>query len=61
MKENQVELHDTPAGAYMCLFRNRPQTPPIAAQIISGVFDAEEKLPVSLPDFPAGHRLSLVR
>lgn len=53
--------HFPEAAAYLCMYRNTPQTQPIAAQVLFGELDAKGKLPVSLPGFPAGHGLSLVR
>ncbi len=53
--------HFPETAAYLCMYRNTPQTQPIAARILFGESDAKGKLPVSLPGFPAGHGLSLVR
>jgi len=54
--------HFQEAAAYLCMYRNTPQTQPIAARVLFGELDPKGKLPVSLSGpFPAGHGLSLVR
>ncbi|MCJ7586763.1 MAG: glycoside hydrolase family 3 protein, partial [Candidatus Aminicenantes bacterium] len=54
--------HFQEAAAYLCMYRNTPQTQPIDARVLFGELDPKGKLPVSLPGpYPAGHGLSLVR
>ena len=53
--------HFPEAAAYVCMYRNTPQTQPISVQVLFGEIDAKGRLPVSLPGFPAGHGLSLAR
>jgi beta-N-acetylhexosaminidase len=53
--------HFPETAAYVCLYRNTPQTQPIAARVLFGEIDPKGKLPVSLPGFPAGHGLTPVR
>jgi beta-N-acetylhexosaminidase len=53
--------HFPEAAAYLCLYRNTPQTQPIAAQVLFGEMEPAGRLPVSLPGFPAGHGLSIKR
>lgn len=46
--------------AYLCLYRNTPQTQDIAARAIFGELEIKGKLPVSLPGFyPIGHGILL--
>jgi beta-N-acetylhexosaminidase len=54
-------LRDFPeVDAYLCFYRNQPQTQAVAARAIFGEIELSGKLPVSLPGlFPAGHGLRL--
>ncbi|MGB8953550.1 MAG: glycoside hydrolase family 3 N-terminal domain-containing protein [Candidatus Aminicenantales bacterium] len=54
-------LRDFPeVDAYLCLYRNTPQTQEIAARVIFGEMETKGKLPVSLPGlYPLGHGLKL--
>ncbi len=46
--------------AYVCLYRNTPQTQEVAAAALFGELDVSGRLPVSLPGlFPFGHGLEL--
>ena len=46
--------------AYLCLYRNTPETQQIAARALFGEMEITGKLPVSLPGlFPAGHGLEM--
>lgn len=56
-------LRDFPnVSAYLCLYRNQPQTQETAARAIFGEIDVMGKLPVSLPGlFPAGYGVTLLR
>ncbi len=54
--------HFPEVGAYLCLYRNTPQTQEIAARVLNGEMETRGKLPVSLPGlFPAGHGLEIVK
>jgi beta-N-acetylhexosaminidase len=53
--------HFPEAAAYLCLYRNTPQTQPIAVRVLFGELDPSGKLPVSLPGYPIGSGLSLTR
>ena len=46
--------------AYLCLYRNTPETQDIAVRALIGEMDIDGRLPVSIPDlFPLGHGLTL--
>jgi beta-N-acetylhexosaminidase len=46
--------------AYVCIYRNTPETQAIAARALAGEMDVAGKLPVSIPGlFPIGHGLEL--
>ena len=46
--------------AYVCLYRNTPETQDIAARALAGEMDFGGKLPVSIPDlYPVGHGILL--
>jgi beta-N-acetylhexosaminidase len=46
--------------AYVCLYRNTPETQAIAAGALAGEMDVAGRLPVSIPDlYPVGHGLEL--
>jgi beta-N-acetylhexosaminidase len=48
--------------AYLCLYRNTPETQQIAARALCGEMDVAGRLPVSLPGlYPFGHGLDLRR
>ena len=48
--------------AYLCLYRNTPETQPIAARALCGEMDVTGRLPVSLPGlYDFGHGLELKR
>ena len=52
--------HFPDVDAYLCLYRNTPQTQDIAARALFGEMDIRGKLPVSMPGlYPAGHGLTL--
>ncbi len=52
--------HFPDVDAYLCLYRNTPQTQEIAARALFGEMDIRGKLPVSMPGlYPAGHGLTL--
>ena len=52
--------HFPEVGAYLCLYRNTPQTQEIAARVLNGEMETLGKLPVTLPGFfPAGHGLEM--
>jgi beta-N-acetylhexosaminidase len=52
--------HFPEVGAYLCLYRNTPQTQEIAARVLNGELETRGKLPVTLPGlFPAGHGLEM--
>jgi beta-N-acetylhexosaminidase len=52
--------HFPDVDAYLCMYRNTPQTQEIAARAIFGEMDLRGKLPVSMPGlYPVGHGLSL--
>lgn len=52
--------HFPEVDAYLCLYRNTPQTQRIAAQALCGEMDIGGRLPVSLPGlYPAGHGIEL--
>jgi beta-N-acetylhexosaminidase len=52
--------HFPEVGAYLCLYRNTPQTQGIAARVLYGELETRGKLPVTLPGlFPAGHGLEM--
>jgi beta-N-acetylhexosaminidase len=54
-------LRDFPGvDAYLCLYRNTPETQDIAARALAGEMDIGGKLPVSIPDiYPVGHGIAL--
>jgi len=54
-------LRDFPGvDAYLCLYRNQPQTQETAARVLFGEVEITGKLPVSLPGlFPVGHGLTI--
>lgn len=46
--------------AYLCLYRNTPETQDIAARALAGEMDIGGNLPVSIPDlYPVGHGIML--
>jgi beta-N-acetylhexosaminidase len=48
--------HFPGVGAYLCMYRNTPETQSIAARALFGEMDITGKLPVSLPGlYPFGH------
>jgi beta-N-acetylhexosaminidase len=48
--------------AYLCLYRNTPETQAIAARALAGEMDIGGRLPVSIPGlYPIGHGLTLER
>jgi beta-N-acetylhexosaminidase len=48
--------------AYLCLYRNTPETQAIAARALAGEMDIAGRLPVSIPGlYPIGHGLTLER
>jgi beta-N-acetylhexosaminidase len=48
--------HFPDVDAYLCMYRNTPQTQEIAARALFGEMDLRGKLPVSMPGlYPAGH------
>jgi len=52
--------HFPEVGAYLCLYRNTPQTQEIAARALYGEIETRGKLPVTLPGlFPVGHGLEI--
>ncbi len=52
--------HFPSVDAYLCLYRNTPETQPIAARALCGELDVGGKLPVSLAGlYPVGHGLRL--
>lgn len=52
--------HFPEADAYLCMYRNTPETQEIAARALAGEMDIGGRLPVPLPGlFPAGHGLEL--
>jgi beta-N-acetylhexosaminidase len=52
--------HFPEADAYICLYRNTPETQDIAARALTGEMDIGGKLPVSIPDlYPVGHGIAL--
>jgi beta-N-acetylhexosaminidase len=52
--------HFPDVAAYVCLYRNTPETQQIAARALFGEMDITGKLPVSLPGlYPAGHGIVL--
>ncbi len=52
--------HFPDVAAYLCMYRNTPQTQEIAARALFGEMDLRGKLPVSMPGlYPAGHGLTL--
>jgi len=52
--------HFPEADAYVCLYRNTPETQDIAARALTGEMDIGGKLPVSIPDlYPVGHGIAL--
>ncbi len=52
--------HFPDVDAYLCMYRNTPQTQEIAARALFGEMDVRGKLPVSMPGlYPAGHGLTL--
>jgi beta-N-acetylhexosaminidase len=52
--------HFPEVDAYVCLYRNTPETQDIAARALAGEMDLGGKLPVSIPDlYPAGHGIML--
>jgi len=54
--------HFPEVDAYVCLYRNTPETQPIAARALCGELDVGGKLPVSLPGlYPVGHGLTLTK
>jgi beta-N-acetylhexosaminidase len=52
--------HFPEADAYVCMYRNTPETQEIAARALTGEMDVAGKLPVSIPGlYPVGHGLEL--
>ena len=52
--------HFPDVDAYLCMYRNTPQTQEIAARALFGELALRGKLPVSMPGlYPAGHGLTL--
>lgn len=52
--------HFPDIDAYLCMYRNTPQTQEIAARALFGEMDVRGKLPVSMPGlYPAGQGLTL--
>ena len=52
--------HFPDVDAYLCMYRNTPQTQEIAARALFGELALKGKLPVSMPGlYPAGHGLTL--
>ncbi len=52
--------HFAEADAYVCMYRNTPETQAIAARALTGEMDIAGKLPVSIPGlYPVGHGLEL--
>ena len=50
--------HFPEIDAYLCLYRNSPQSQEVAARAVCGEIDIEGRLPVSIPGlFPVGHGL----
>jgi len=48
--------------AYVCMYKNTPETQAIAARALAGELDVAGRLPVSIPDlYPFGHGLELKR
>ncbi|RPI99986.1 MAG: hypothetical protein EHM31_09090, partial [Candidatus Aminicenantes bacterium] len=46
--------------AYLCLYKDTPETQSTAARAVAGEMDVTGKLPVSIPDlYPIGHGLEL--
>ncbi|MBP1660649.1 MAG: beta-N-acetylglucosaminidase, partial [Candidatus Aminicenantes bacterium] len=54
--------HIPEVDAYLCLYKNTPETQAIAARALAGEMDIAGRLPVSIPDlYPFGHGLELKR
>ncbi|HMA53168.1 MAG TPA: glycoside hydrolase family 3 N-terminal domain-containing protein, partial [Acidobacteriota bacterium] len=54
--------HFAEVDAYLCLYKDTPETQSTAARALSGEMDVTGKLPVSIPDlYPIGHGLDLKR
>jgi beta-N-acetylhexosaminidase len=54
--------HIPGVSAYVCMYRNTPETQAAAAAALAGELDVSGRLPVSIPGlFPAGHGLELRR
>jgi beta-N-acetylhexosaminidase len=54
--------HIPGVDAYVCMYRNTPETQEIAARALAGEMDVAGRLPVSIPDlYPLGHGLELKR
>ncbi len=54
--------HFPEIDAYLCMYRNTPQTQEIAVRALFGEMDIRGRLPVSMPGlYPAGHGLTLDR
>jgi beta-N-acetylhexosaminidase len=52
--------HFPDVDAYVCLYKNTPETQEAAARALAGEMDIGGKLPVSIPDlYPVGHGLEL--
>jgi len=52
--------HIPEVDAYVCLYKNTPDTQAIAARALAGEMDLSGRLPVSIPDlYPVGHGLEL--
>jgi beta-N-acetylhexosaminidase len=52
--------HFPEVDAYVCMYRNTPETQDIAPRALTGEMDISGKLPVSLPElYPVGHGLEL--
>jgi beta-N-acetylhexosaminidase len=54
--------HFPDIDAYVCMYKNTPETQAIAARALAGEMDVAGRLPVSIPDlYPFGHGLELKR
>ena len=52
--------HIPEVDAYVCLYKNTPETQAIAARALAGEMDVTGKLPVSIPDlYPVGQGLEI--
>ena len=54
--------HFPEVDAYLCFYRNTPETQRIAPRALLGEMDIGGRLPVSIPGlYPAGHGIELKR